>query len=513
MRDHQSKPLWSAVISGAIGSRARAGGILLALIPAVIPALAIARPWIEPGDIRARHSIQWLADQGCFTAPMVTWPIMWADVSAALDRKDAPAVCTKSSAWRYLRAERNYHARETVNAEIGLSTANRGQPLFRDFGGGVRDKATVSARVEGMSGPFAAGLAVSYTDDSHADDSTKLDGSYLAGVMGNWVLGVGAIDRWWGPGWHSSVSLSTNARPVPSIWLNRKYSQRPSWPFLSWIGPWNFVAFAGQLESDRAVPDAKLVGARFSFRPLQQLEIGLTRTALLGGEGRQSFNATKKCAAGKSNTRDRGSDPCDQRAGVDLRLSFPLGSNSLGLYTEYSGEDEAGGLPSHPMGLVGIDLATAFADGEQRFYLEHADTTTGGLWGGNELPNYAYENGVYLTGYRFEGRNIASTWEGDARVSTLGANHFFRNRSSIALSFSHAELNRDDTLQVRPPDAGIPQLETLNTEVNILTASYQQLLFNGELTLSGTWTDKEIITTTQVWPRTVVSAEWVFRFQ
>lgn len=483
-------------------------GILLTLVPA----MAMARPWIEPGDARARHSIQWLADQGCFSAPMVTWPIMWADVSAALDNKDAAPVCTKSSAWRYLRAERNYHARETVNAEIGLSTANRSQPLFRDFGGGVRDKGTVSARVEGMSGPLAAGLAVSYTNASDADDDVKLDGSYLAGVIGNWVLGVGAIDRWWGPGWHSSVSLSTNARPVPSVWLNRKYSQRPSWPFLSWIGPWNLVAFAGQLESDRAVSDAKLAGARFSFRPFQQLEIGLTRTALVGGDGRQSFRAAKKCAVGKSNSKNLASDACDQRAGADLRLSLPIGSNSLGLYTEYSGEDEAGGLPSHPMGLVGVDLATAFAGGEQRFYLEHADTTTNSLWGGDDRPNYAYENGVYKTGYRYKGRNIASTWEGDARVSTLGAAHFFRSRRSISLSFSHAELNRDDTVPTRPAEAGIPALETAAKEVNIVAASYQQLLFNGELTLSSTWADKKIVTTTQAWPRAMITADWVFRF-
>jgi hypothetical protein len=80
------------------------------------------------------------------------------------------------------------------------------------------------------------------------------------------------------------------------------------------------------------------------------------------------------------------------------------------------------------------------------------------------------------------------------------------------MSFSRAELNRDDTFPGRPPGAGIPELETGSTKVNILTASYQQLLFNGELTLSGTWANKEIVTATQDWPQTVVAAEWRFRF-
>jgi len=46
------------------------------LLPALLwSSGAIARPWIEPGDLRARHSVQWLVDTGCANLPQSTWPL------------------------------------------------------------------------------------------------------------------------------------------------------------------------------------------------------------------------------------------------------------------------------------------------------------------------------------------------------------------------------------------------------------------------------------------------------
>lgn len=56
----------------------------------VFPLFAQATPWIPVGDMRAKHSVQQLADKGCFAAPVTTWPLMWADISPELDNPDAP---------------------------------------------------------------------------------------------------------------------------------------------------------------------------------------------------------------------------------------------------------------------------------------------------------------------------------------------------------------------------------------------------------------------------------------
>jgi hypothetical protein len=369
-----------------------------------------------------------------------------------------------------------------------------------------------------MGGSLSAGLAMAAVHDPRDGDEVRLDGSYLAGTLGNWVIGVGAIARWWGPGWHSSTILSSNARPVPGFWLNRKTSEPFPWPVLSWLGPWNFVAFAGQLESDRHVSDAKLLGGRFSFRPLANLEIGLSRTTQWGGDGRsQSISSLGDCAVGSSNTTDStttSSDACNQLAGGDIRLGLPIGPNVLGLYAQGTGEDEAGNLPSRFVTMAGVDLATRWAGGSQQFYLEHADTTVGSMLGGEELPNYAYESGVYKSGYRFNGRNIASTWESDARVTTLGASHFFADGSDFALSLSRAELNRDGTLPGWPPKAGIPLLAPSSDQsIDLFEVRYSFSVLDGRLTLSGFATDDKIETLDHNWPRGNLSVGWEYRIE
>ncbi|HBC34390.1 MAG TPA: capsule assembly Wzi family protein, partial [Marinobacter adhaerens] len=50
-------------------------------------------------------------------------------------------------------------------------------------------------------GILGAGFSPSAVADPLDGEEFRLDGSYVAATAGNWVLGVGAIDRWWGPGW------------------------------------------------------------------------------------------------------------------------------------------------------------------------------------------------------------------------------------------------------------------------------------------------------------------------
>ena len=65
-------------------------------------------------------------------------------------------------------------------------------------------------------------------------------------VLGNWSASLGKVDRWWGPGWDGSLILSTNARPIPAISLDRRIAEPFENKWLSWIGPWSFHSFIGQ---------------------------------------------------------------------------------------------------------------------------------------------------------------------------------------------------------------------------------------------------------------------------
>ena len=43
-------------------------------------------------------------------------------------------------------------------------------------------------------------------------------------VAGNWSIAASTQDRWWGPGWDGSIILSNNARPIPSLTLDRVFT-------------------------------------------------------------------------------------------------------------------------------------------------------------------------------------------------------------------------------------------------------------------------------------------------
>lgn len=131
-----------------------------------------------------------------------------------------------------------------------------------------------------------------------------------------------------GPGWEGILIVSTNARRIPSITVERNYTDAFRTRWLRWLGPWRVSASRGQLErSDVAVPDARFFTARLNFRPATWLEFGLSRTAQWCGESRPCDLSTfGELLIGRDN-RDASllvsREPGNQMAGYDLRLRSP----------------------------------------------------------------------------------------------------------------------------------------------------------------------------------------------
>ncbi|MFW3379870.1 capsule assembly Wzi family protein, partial [Glaesserella parasuis] len=96
----------------------------------------------------------------------------------------------------------------------------------------------------------------------------------------------------WGPGHDGSLIRGDASRPVYGFTAQRAEQKAFESKWLSWIGPWQYQAFAGQLDDYTAVPDAKLLGFRLTAQPLPYLELGASRTLQWGGEGRsQSWDS------------------------------------------------------------------------------------------------------------------------------------------------------------------------------------------------------------------------------
>lgn len=410
---------------------------------------AAADPWIAPGDAELRHHIEVLADAHVITVPITTWPLMWSGIAKDIQAADTTDLTpAEMSSLAYVRAayRRLVHADVQVDARVDVAGSTAG---IRTFSESRRERDEASAGISWTGYALAGRLQATAVDDPVDGKKYRPDGSYVAGILGNWSLSAGWVDRWWGPGWQSSLILSDNARPVPAVTLQRNNSDAFKTPWLSWIGPWQFVTFAGELESnDRVtIPAAKLLGARLTLKPLPSFELGFSRTAQWGGRGRpEGLRSLFDVVVGRDNNGSGGittkNDPSNQEAGYDARWSFHAGNTSDALYGQMIGEDNAGGLPSRFFYLAGAETAFATQGWQHRLALEASQTDANGF-GKNIYYDYVYEHYLYTQGYRYLGRPLGASFDNDSRVMALQGNHFWGEGRQIAWVLGMLNLNMD----------------------------------------------------------------------
>lgn len=415
--------------------------IILLVVACALPTQVWCSPFISSDAARLRANLVFLSNSGVLDSALTTWPIMWRDLARGLARADM-AVLTpaQKNAVYELRFELKRERDSVYKRSIALQASNS-TSLYTQSSNSDYEKLSLVKTNDWDGDNISLRLQAQLLKDD--DYKTNLDGSYLVGALGDWVLGVGAIDRWWGPGNGSSLILSHNARPAPGLIFRTNGEQRFESAWLSWLGPWQFTSFVSQLESDRHIPEAKLTGMRFSFRPIDSLELGASRAMMWGGEGRSNDLSSfwDSLTASNENTYDGLAGTGNQLGGFDARYGRSIGDLSAAIYAQLIGEDEAGGLPSKYLSLFGVQFAGSVFDGRIfDVYLEYSDTTAGSL---NE-PEFgvAYEHSAYQSGYRFRGRALGSSFDGDAMTWSMGAKLLSSNGRTLSLNIIKAKLNR-----------------------------------------------------------------------
>ncbi len=416
---------------------------LLATVASTLPYTAQSGGFTSASDEASRHHWQFLADEGLSQGLVTTWPMHVGSIEASLQDIDPQAL--NSAQRRSFEFLSRIHHPDGINYATTAQYGNSREEL-RGFSSDFRESGEVRIVVEGSSENAFGALNLSAIDNPLDGQRHRLDESYIAADLGGWTVGAGRLSRWWGPGWQSSLILSTNARPTPGLFLSRARSDASELPVAKWLGPWHLNLFANQLESNRFVPDAKLIGARFTFKPNKALEIGLARTAQWGGEGRpETLDSLVDLLLGKDNVGtdgiDRDNEPGNQLGGIDWRWSFRAGGQTIIHYGQLIGEDEAGGLPSRKIGLFGFETPIVTENTHGRLYLEYSDTTMD--FDDDRFFNSAYNHSVYQTGYRYRGRVLGASTDNDSRLLALGGYHQLPGKQSIAWKALYGELNRD----------------------------------------------------------------------
>jgi len=439
---------------------------------------AHADPWIAPGDVRLRHDIELLADAGIIRAPVSAWPMSWAEVARDVGgaRLDAQAPDWLRAALTRVQTEARRASRTGIAEWNARLSASEAPMALRRFGDVPRESGEISAGVQMTGQRFAFRLQATAVVDPDDDRDFRPDGSYGAVVLGNWMLHAGYVDRWWGPGWEGSLILGTNARPMPSVTIERNYSDPFEHPALAWIGRWRFAVTMGRFESDRDdAPEANFFGSRLTWKPLQQLEIGISRSAQWCGEGRPCGAGTLwDLLTGNDNDQPIDEQPGNQMGGFDLRWSVPR--VPVAIYAQAIGEDEAGLLPSKYLGLGGVEAWGGYGDWSWRAHVEYADTACD-FARSEETFGCAYRNAIYSDGYQYRDRSLGHALDGDSEQWAGGFLLVDGHGRRWELALQDAEVNRAGANPVH-------SVALAPTDIRSADLYHRRALLGGELSLS-----------------------------
>lgn len=429
----------------------RCAACLALLLSAALPALG--GPAIAPGDLWLRHDIQRLADAGIISGPVTSWPLAWgpiladvtgdkipadlpADVRAALRRVRGKAI------WEMRLNELRYRARVSVAENPSA---------IRSFQNTPREEAEAAAGLSWTSQWLHIGLNVTAAANPGDGENARLDGSQLAVIWGNYAFAAGSMERWWGPGWDSSLILSNNARPIPAFTIERNFTDPFEVKWLRWLGPWDLNFIWGLMEEERAVPNTQFLGFRFNFRPHSSLEVGVSRTAQWCGDGRPcDLQTFWNLLIGNDNRGDgvtADTEPGNQTAAIDFRWSLAPFRLPAAIYAQAMAEDEAGGFPSRYIGQLGLEIFGHINDRwSYRVYLEGTETTCA-FYSSEVRYNCAFNHSIYQSGYRYRGRVVGHSADNDARIGALGFLLVSEREHSLQGYVRAGRLNRGG-----PPD-------------------------------------------------------------
>ncbi|WP_168408989.1 capsule assembly Wzi family protein [Acinetobacter indicus] len=438
----------------------RLSKILLATL-ALSSSLSFAQG-IVLNDQNLRTDLNWLNQQGVIQLSTSTWPMSGDEIQRALSQaKISNSVQQKvvDTVLTHLNADN-----QLLKAALFAETDHKYLP--QAFGDQEKSQYQAGLELNAGGSQWDARLRMNAEKDPQIDhdQDVNVEGSYIAGKLWNQWLIAGQIPTYWGPGHEGSLIRGDASRPVYGITAQRAEQTAFSSKWLSWIGPWQYQAFAGQLDNYDAVPDAKLIGLRVTAQPLPYLELGASRAIQWGGEGRpENFDSLWDAIIGKDNVYGDTVNPSNQIAGFDARLNLqPLVQMPLGVYAQYVGEDEAGGLPAKKMYLAGVDYSSSYQNMPYQLYSEWADTRTNG-----KAQGISYNHSVYTDGFYQHGYPLAHAMGGDGQMISVGGDIRFDPLNRLHGRVLFAKLNGSG----RITNAAFPEQDEL-TALDITWTHY-----------------------------------------
>ena len=236
-------------------------------------------------DENLRTDLNWLNQQGVIQISTSTWPLSGDEIQRAL----AQAKVSNNTQQKVVNSVIHSLKADNAPAKVGLHAGTDLKTIPQTFGDNQKSQYQVAAEFNAGGENWDAKLRINGEKDPLIDNGhdANVEGSYLAGKLWNQWLIAGQIPTYWGPGHDGSLIRGDASRPVYGITAQRAVQNAFETKWLSWIGSWQYQAFAGQLDDYKAIPDAKLLGLRLTAQPLPYLEFGASRILQWGARDAQ----------------------------------------------------------------------------------------------------------------------------------------------------------------------------------------------------------------------------------
>ena len=330
--------------------------------------------------------------------------------------------------------------------EVGFSLNTEFNP-FRFIDSKFKDKNSFFFSNSYLGDRFASKISITVMENPYENKKYDFSDSYLSFVSGNFILGLGNYDRWWGPAHHASLILSNYSKSSPGLFIRSLDGFTSPIPLISSFGKLNFSFFANKLERNRYIKDPYLIGGRLSMNPISGLTIGLTRVIMFGGEGKDnSLKALWDSVRGDASTMQGDSDMNidNELAGFDLKYSFNVKDLVWSFYGQYIGEDGTDYWPWRTFYAAGTEFIYIQKGRLRSIVLEYVDTYYQGkdIGSGTDV---IYEHGTYLDGYRYKGSPLGAFIDGDSNYAHLSFNGEINDKTNIEFSILYGNLNKDNS--------------------------------------------------------------------
>jgi len=427
---------------------------LKVLLIFLISNISFASSYLSPIDISFRLKIDRLIQCGLKINPISfnTYPKDRILKQILIQQEELNSSCKNLTNSVLYEIEQDYQ-----NSKNSLSYfSNSGDYNFQDINQKSYDKSTISLSHQSKrNDSFDYELSIQQNDDETTFDQTKFN--YLTN---NQRLTIGELSRNWSSSYETSLILSPHSKSRPGITLSNNYEYDFNIPLTNNNLKFDYEIFVEKLESNRTIPNAKLLGGRINLYPNDRLNIALLRTAMWGGDGQsEDLNSFLKLLKG----RDKSGDTINQLAGIDLNYKL-LTNKNLDLYTQIIGEDQDAFLPTQLIKQFGLGYSFLSNPYPNKLIFEYIDTSPTGIKGDNNRKNFVY-NGIYPDGYRYLKDPIGTAIDGDASKLSMSYNTFLNEKDFINLSISKVELNKNSDTKKKYND---------RESLNLLNLDYQK---------------------------------------